>query len=194
MLPLVTVPQTVSRFGASVQTPARPAVPLVEPQRVLIPSPLGPLGLEFVGRLVTRLVIAPLGAEQELFPALGAKKTTEFVDEALGRLSEYFAGARRNLDLPYDLERTGVDALSRRIFEETARIPYGRTRSYRNVATSSGRTGAYRLIRSKLMANPLPILVPCHRVVPRRSGPGSYIGGARCKAHLLDLERQNADD
>ena len=144
-----------------------------------------------MGRLVTRLVIDPADTEKDLFPTLGAVETTEFVDEALGRLSEYFAGARRNLDLPYDLDRIGLDALSRRIFEETARIPYGLTRTYRNVATSSGRTGAYRLIRSKLMANPLPILVPCHRVVPRRSGPGSYIGGTKRKAQLLALERGN---
>lgn len=179
----------------SAQTPvgaaAWPAVRAVEPQRVLIPSPLGSLGLEFMGRFVTRLVIDPTDAEKALFPSLDAVKTTEFTDEALGRLSEYFAGARRNLDVPYDLDRLGLDALSRRILEETARIPYGLTRTYRNVATSSGRTGAYRLIRSKLMSNPLPILVPCHRVVPRRSGPGSYIAGRERKAQLLALESAN---
>lgn len=183
-----------TRAEAPIGAPAWPAARTVEPLRVLIPSPLGPLGLEFMGRLVTRLVIEPVGAEEELFPSLGSTRTTEFVDEALGRLSEYFAGARRNLDLPYDLERTGIDALSRRIFAETARIPYGLTRTYRNVATSSGRTGAYRLIRSRLIANPLPILVPCHRVIPRRSGPGSYIGGTRRKAQLLALEKSNAAD
>lgn len=179
----------MSPVHAPAGAPAWPAVRTVEPQRVLIPSPLGSLGLEFVGRLVTRLVIEPADVERTLFPRLGAVETTEFMDETLGRLSEYFAGVRRNLDLPYDLERIGLDAVSRRIFEETARIPYGLTRTYRNVATSSGRTGAYRLIRSKLMANPLPILVPCHRVVPRRSGPGSYIGGPKRKAQLLALER-----
>ena len=180
-----------SLVQAPVGAPVWPAARTVEPLRVLIPSPLGALGLEFMGRLVTRLVIDPARSEKALFPALGAMKTTDFIDEALGRLSEYFAGARRNLDLPYDLDRIGLDSLSRRIFQETVRIPYGLTRTYRNVATSSGRTGAYRLIRSKLMANPLPILVPCHRVVPRRSGPGTYIGGAERKAQLLALERSN---
>lgn len=184
--------EIASPAQAPAGAPAWPAARTVEPHRVLIPSPLGSLGLEFVGRSVTRLVIDPVDTEIVLFPTLGVVETTEFMDEALGRLSEYFAGARRNLDLPYDLDRIGLDALSRRIFEETARIPYGLTRTYRNVATSSGRTGAYRLIRSKLMANPLPILVPCHRVVPRRSGPGSYIGGAKRKAQLLALERGNA--
>ena len=186
--------EIATRAEAPIGAPAWPVARTVEPLRVLIPSPLGPLGLEFMGRLVTRLVIEPVGAEEALFPSLGSTKTTEFVDEALGRLSEYFAGARRNLDLPYDLRRTGIDALSRRIFAETARIPYGLTRTYRNVATSSGRTGAYRLIRSRLIANPLPILVPCHRVVPRRSGPGSYIGGTKRKAQLLALEKSNAAD
>ncbi len=183
--------EIVRSAQAPVGAPVWPAARTVEPLRVLIPSLLGSLGLEFMGRLVTRLVIDPARSEKALFPALGAMKTTDFIDEALGRLSEYFAGARRNLDLPYDLDRIGLDALSRRIFQETVRIPYGLTRTYRNVATSSGRTGAYRLIRSKLMANPLPILVPCHRVVPRRSGPGSYVGGGERKAQLLALERGN---
>jgi len=182
----------LSRARGPVGAGAWPPVRAVEPLRVLIPSPLGSLGLEFVGRHITRLVIAPSEAEKALFTALGSVETTEFVDEALGRISEYFAGARRNLNLPYDLERTEVDPLSRRIFAETARIPYGNTRTYRNVATSSGVAGAYRLIRSRLMTNPLPILVPCHRVVPRRAGPGSYIGGSERKAHLLALEKRYA--
>lgn len=188
------VHEIASRAAAPAGAPAWGASHGAEPLRVKVASPLGSLGLEFVGRSITRLVIEPEGDEDALFISLGSVRTTDFVDEALGRLSEYFAGARRNLDLPYDLERTGIDALSCRIFQETARIPYGRTRTYRNVATSSGRAGAYRLIRSRLMTNPLPILVPCHRVVPRRSGPGSYIAGEKRKAQLLALERKHAED
>ncbi len=186
--------ETLSRAEAPLGAPAWPVPSGVEPLRVLIPSPLGALGLEFSGRLVARLVIEPHGPEREVFPPLAAAETTDFVDEALGRLSEYFAGARRDLDLPYDLERIGVDALSRRIFAETARIPYGHTRTYRNVATSSGQADRYRLVRSRLMANPLPLLVPCHRVVPRRSGPGTYVGGAKSKGWLLALERANRSE
>ncbi len=188
------VHESATRADGPAGAPAWPAPRGAEPIRVLVASPLGSLGLEFAGRSITRLVIEPKGGEEALFTSLGSVDTTDFVDEALGRLSEYFAGARRNLDLPYDLERTGIDALSYRIFQETARIPYGRTRTYRNVATSSGKAGAYRLIRSRLMTNPLPILVPCHRVVPRRSGPGSYIGGEKRKAQLLALERKHAED
>ncbi len=186
--------EVASRVGALAGAPAWRAPRGAEPIRILVASPLGSLGLEFFGRQITRLVVAPTGDEKARFSSLGSVKTTDFVDEALGRLSEYFAGARRSLDLPYDLERTGVDALSRRIFEETARISYGQTRTYRNVATSSGKAGAYRLIRSRLMANPLPILVPCHRVVPRRDGPGSWIAGEKRKAQLLALEQKHAAD
>ncbi len=187
------VHEFASHAGTRASAPAWPAPRAAEPLRVLVASPLGPLGLEFIGRLITRLVVAPEGADKALFISLGSVETTDFVDEALGRLSEYFAGARRKLDLPYDLDRTGIDALSRRVLEETARIPYGQTRTYRNVATSSGQAGAYRLIRSRLMVNPLPILVPCHRVVPRRSGAGSWIGGGKRKTQLLALERQHAE-
>ncbi len=187
------VHQIAGRLGTVGGAPGWRASGHAEPVRVLVSSPLGPLGLEFVGRLVMGIAIDPKGAERDRYPGLGQVDTTDFVDEVLGRLSEYFAGVRRKLDVPFDLERAGVDPLSRRIFQETARIPYGLTRSYRNVATSSGRAGAYRLIRSRLMANPLPIVVPCHRVVPRRSGPGSWVGGGERKGHLLELERKHAE-
>jgi methylated-DNA-[protein]-cysteine S-methyltransferase len=152
---------------------------------------LGILGIEFVGQAVSRLRIAPPAREKRAFLPFTKIRRNEFLDEALGRLSEYFAGARRALEIDFDLGTSGADAFGRRVLRETAKIPYGKTRSYQAVADAAGRPEAYRQVLSILLANPIPIVIPCHRVVTLKSGPGSYIAGARKKLWLLRLE-QNA--
>jgi methylated-DNA-[protein]-cysteine S-methyltransferase len=156
--------------------------------RVLVPSPLGSLGVEFVGRRVTSLVITPPRAQRKHFATLKEADRSEFLDEALGRLSEYFAGARRDPQIEIDLGPSNLPDFHRQVLLETQRIPYGTTRSYQKLASAAGDPDAYRLVRSILMANPVPILIPCHRVVTRKGAPGSYIGGERKKAWLLKLE------
>jgi methylated-DNA-[protein]-cysteine S-methyltransferase len=115
----------------------------------------------------------------------------ETLDEILGRLSEYFAGARRNLEIEHDLGPSGVDLFARRVLKETAKIPYGKTRTYQALADAAGRPEAYRQALSVLMANPIAVVIPCHRVVPSKGdGVGSYIAGTRRKQWLLRLEEQ----
>lgn len=167
--------------------------PEVEPTRILIPSSLGVLGIELTGELLTRVVIVPKGRERKLFRPFGELKRSErseFLDEVLGRFSEYLAGARRNLELDYDLKATGLPNFPRRVLRQTAKIPYGRTRTYQDIAEAAGRPDAYRQVLSVLMANPLPLVIPCHRVVTSKSGPGSFIGGQRKKLWLLKLEQK----
>ena len=87
------------------------AEPAVEPVRIRIPSPLGTLGIELTGNILTRVVIVPKGRERNTYRSFADLKRSErsdFLDEVLGRFSEYFAGARKNLDLEYDLKATGV--------------------------------------------------------------------------------------
>jgi methylated-DNA-[protein]-cysteine S-methyltransferase len=163
----------------------------VERRRVLIPSPVGVLGLEFAGEVATRLEIVPIGARRKLYTPFGELKPSERsddLDECVGRLSEYMAGARRQLGIDYDLELAGADEFTRRVLGETAKIPYGRTRTYQQIATSIGRPGAYRQVLSTLIANPLPLIVPCHRVVPNRAGIGSYVASVAKKEWLLKME------
>ncbi len=165
----------------------------VEPVRILIPSSLGALGIELTEELLTRVAIVPKGRERNLYkPFANFKRSerSEFLDEVLGQFSEYLAGARRNLEIQYDLRAIGLSGFARRTLKQTARIPYGRTRTYQQIAEAAGRADAYRLVLSILLANPLPIVVPCHRVVTNKSGAGSYIGGARKKAWLLKLEQK----
>jgi O-6-methylguanine DNA methyltransferase len=146
--------------------------PPVEPTRILIPSTLGGLGIELTGELITRVVIVPKGKERKQFrPFADLKRSerSEFLDEVLGRFSEYLAGARRNLELEYDLKATGLPNFARE---------------------GAGRPDAYRQVLSVLMANPMPLVIPCHRVVTTKSGAGSFIGGQRKKLWLLKLEQK----
>lgn len=169
--------------------------PLVEPIRIRIPSPIGNLGIELTGQLLTTVIITPKGKDRNRFRALADLKRTdrsEFLDEVLGRFSEYFAGARKNFDLEYDLKALGgeLPPFARRVLRQTSKIQYGRTRTYLQIAEASGDPDAYRQVVSILGANPLPLIIPCHRVVPTKSGVGSYIAGPKKKSWLLRMEQR----
>jgi O-6-methylguanine DNA methyltransferase len=160
---------------------------------LLLPSALGALGIELIDQTLVRVVIVPKGRERRTFKPFADLKRSErsdFLDEALGRFSEFLAGARRSLDIEYDLGPSGVTGFDRRVLKETAKVRYGRTRTYQQIATAAGNPAAYRQVLSILQANPLPLVVPCHRVVTVKSGPGSWIGGAKKKAWLLKMEQR----
>lgn len=176
-----------------VSSPDQPSSPTAEPVRLLFPSPIGNLGIELTKEKLTRIVIVPRGRERRTFKPFAEFKKSErsdFLDEALGRFSEFLAGARRSLDTEYDLGPSGVRGFERRVLRETAKIRYGRTRTYQQIATAAGNPAAYRQVLSILQTNPLPIVIPCHRVVTVKSGPGSWIGGAKKKAWLLKMEQR----
>ncbi len=102
------------------------------------------------------------------------------------QLDEYFEGDRRSFDVPLDWQLTR--GFRREVLRATALIPYGRTVSYREVAKDAGRPGAFRAAGTALSTNPLPIVVPCHRVLRSGGGLGDYRGGSAAKAKLLSLE------
>lgn len=169
------------------------APPLVPVARILMPSPLGPLGLELTGTIVTRVRIDLPATERAGHLPLHEIEGSELMEEVCGRFAEYFAGARRKLDVDYDLGACGLEPFARRVLRETAKIPYGKTRTYRAVADGAGRPEAYRQVLAVLAENPLPILVPCHRVVTNRTGPGSYVGGWERKLWLLRMEEEGLE-
>jgi methylated-DNA-[protein]-cysteine S-methyltransferase len=107
------------------------------------------------------------------------------------QLTDYFGGSRRNFELP--LAMTGTD-FQLRVWRLLQEIPYGETRSYRDLAAALGRTGAVRAVGAANGANPLAIVIPCHRVIGSNGKLVGYGGGLRLKKRLLDWERQNAGD
>jgi len=100
-------------------------------------------------------------------------------------LTQYFAGTRQDFGLPITMEGT---AFQLAVWFACRDIPYGETRTYGELAAMAGYPGAARAVGTAMAENPLPILVPCHRVIPSRGGIGRYSGGEALKKALLDLE------
>jgi methylated-DNA-[protein]-cysteine S-methyltransferase len=108
------------------------------------------------------------------------------LDEAARQLGEYFAGSRRTFDLPVDLRL--AHGFRREVLDHLLAIPYGRTESYAEVAKASGNAKAVRAAASACSHNPLPVVVPCHRVVRSDGSIGQYLAGAESKVWLLAME------
>jgi len=108
------------------------------------------------------------------------------LDEPRRQLDEYFARRRRSFELPIDWSLTR--GFGRRVLDRTARIPYGDVATYGAVARDIGSPRAARATGNALGANPIPIVVPCHRVVPTGGKIGNYGGGPERKVALLELE------
>lgn len=109
------------------------------------------------------------------------------LDAAAREIDEYFAGTRRVFDLPLDYSlSSGFRQLVQR---QLSHIPYGRTESYKTVAQTVGNPNAVRAVGTACATNPLPVVVPCHRVLRSDGSLGGYIGGLAAKSTLLDLER-----
>lgn len=107
-------------------------------------------------------------------------------DDAARQLDEYFAGRRRRFEVPVDLQL--VSGFRRAVISHLPEIPYGSTESYATVALAAGNPAAVRAVGSACAHNPVPVVVPCHRVIRSDGTIGQYLGGAETKAALLALE------
>lgn len=119
-------------------------------------------------------------------PAMDERET-DALAEAAAQVNEYLSGRRRDFDV--ELSYGGTDFF-RAVMDAMVRIPYGETRTYAEVAEAAGSPRAFRAVGSACAANPIPIIVPCHRVVPSSGGIGNYGGGTSMKRRLLEIERQ----
>lgn len=109
------------------------------------------------------------------------------LDEPRRELDEFFAGTRDRFEIALDRQLIGPGFASR-VLSATARIPYGETSSYQRVAGAAGSPRAFRAAGTALGANPLPIVIPCHRVLHSGGGLGGYAGGPERKRRLLAVE------
>lgn len=109
------------------------------------------------------------------------------LDDVRRELDEYFEGRRRDFDLELDLALVRTP-FSRRLLRATARIPFGEVRTYRDMATAAGNPAAVRAAGNALGHNPIPIIVPCHRVLRTGGTLGGYTGGLERKLRLLATE------
>lgn len=115
----------------------------------------------------------------------GLRNGGEHNETAADQLSAYFAGRLRKFNVPLDLRGT---LFQRQVWEELGHIPYGETRSYRQVAQAIGRPNAARPVGQAIGSNPVAIIVPCHRVIGTNGRLTGYGGGLHRKQALLKLE------
>ncbi len=152
-------------------------------------SPLGPLAVFVTPRGLVRLAYGAPDAElqrvaDEVSPRILA--APERTDEVRRELQEYFAGQRRGFETPVDWSL--VRGFATAVLHATARIPFGNVATYRDIAAQAGSPNAYRAAGNALGSNPIPIVVPCHRVLHVDGGLGGYTGGLDRKRFLLHLE------
>jgi methylated-DNA-[protein]-cysteine S-methyltransferase len=153
-------------------------------------SPIGPLLVAMTGRGLCEVAFEP-EPEQEaerLARRFGVRvlRSPRPVAGARRELDQYFEGRRTSFDLPVDI--AWLPDFQRSVLEELAQVPYGRTETYGSLAARIGRPRAARAVGDALNRNPIPIVLPCHRVVGASGGLVGYAGGLERKRALLELE------
>jgi methylated-DNA-[protein]-cysteine S-methyltransferase len=178
--------KALQRFAAGAE-----AEGLLDVAYAMADSPFGPLLLAATPRGLVRISLPGYDPEEAL-EDLAARVSPRVLeaparlDEARRELDLYFAGKLTEFDLPLDWQLTA--GFRRKAQQAINRIPYGRTRSYTEIARSAGNERAVRAAGTACGSNPIPIVVPCHRVLRSGGGLGGYGGGLPMKEGLLELE------
>jgi len=156
-----------------------------------IASPIGPIWLGVTPRGLFYVQLGKLDVEalRGFFagrPEVGFREGGEVVERAARELTHYFAGRQRKFTVPLDLG--GTSAFARRVWRAASRIPFGETRSYAWIADRVGGPNFARAVGGALGGNPVPIVIPCHRVVGAGGALGGFTGGLQLKNWLLEFE------
>jgi methylated-DNA-[protein]-cysteine S-methyltransferase len=155
-------------------------------------SPLGELLVAVTPRGLVRLAYDDEAVEDEVLADLAERvsprvlRAPERTDAVRRELDDYFAGRRHGFETRVDWSL--VRGFAGDVLRATARVPFGEVSTYRDVAAAAGSPRAYRAAGNALGSNPIPIVVPCHRVLHAGGGLGGYTGGLDRKRHLLRLE------
>ena len=146
-------------------------------EALTVPSPVGPLTLFTDGTAITKVAFADHGPDS----------SHALLQEAAAQLDDYFAGRRQDFDLPFD--PPGTDFQSR-VCRAMCAIPQGQTRTYGELAEDLDSSA--RAIGRACGANPIPVLIPCHRVLAANGGLGGYSGAGGLKTKLFLLKHEGA--
>lgn len=152
----------------------------------IIDSPVGKLRLVAEDGFLTEL---RFGGEPAVIE--GTAQDHDVLDKTERQLGEYFRGERKRFDLPLRMKGT---AFQRETWQTLKEIPYGETVAYGEIARRMGRPGASRAVGMANHANPIAIIVPCHRVIGRNGRLTGYGGGLDIKRQLLELEQKWKDN
>ncbi|HBE80073.1 MAG TPA: cysteine methyltransferase [Firmicutes bacterium] len=151
-------------------------------------SPLGLIHILMDETAVVGVELTPEGWQRRLAESDPLVRDEICCREAVGQLEEYFHGKRQQFTVPLSIQGP---TFSQRVWQELCNIPYGETRSYAEVAQAIDRPTSYRAVGQANRRNPLPIFIPCHRVIGKDGGMTGYIGKGyiSIKEQLLALER-----
>ena len=186
--------ETLNRLGLALAAQAANARLLGVAYRVL-DSPVGSLLLAATEAAIVRVAFEGEGHESVL-ESLAATvsprvlKAPARLDETARELDDYFAGRRADFDVPLDIRLAA--GFRREVLSHLREIGYGHTASYAAVAALTSSPKAVRAVGTACARNPLPLLLPCHRVVRSDGSTGAYLGGADAKKYLLALEAAGA--
>jgi len=158
---------------------------LVDVRFDVVASPVGELLVAATERGLCRISYGVEGGDEALARTFGVRVLRTPLDEIRRELDEYFAGRRREFDLPLDLR---VAPFHEAVLRERARVPYGQLETYGALAAKVGRPRAARAVGTAMNRNPIPIVLPCHRVVGADGSLTGYAGGLHVKRALLELE------
>ncbi|MFZ9669789.1 MAG: methylated-DNA--[protein]-cysteine S-methyltransferase [Solirubrobacterales bacterium] len=163
------------------------------PEVRVVPTQMGEFAVVAGPAGVSRVALPGSGATSapdDLITRLpdGGFDPAEVADEAARQLAGWFTGERRVFTVPVDLG--SITGFRRRVLEAAGDIPFGETASYREMAIAAGSPDAVRAAGSAMGANPVPILIPCHRVIRADGSPGMYGGGEKLKRRLLEFEAE----
>src|SRR3954466_3502015 len=172
-------PELDARFRA-----AALAEGLVDVRYDVTESPVGELFLAQTDRGLCRISYTVEGQEDDLARLYGVRVLRLPLDEVRRERDEYFEGRRHEFDLPIDLR---VAPFHEAVLHELARVPYGRTETYGGLASRVGRPRAARAVGTVMHSNPIPIVLPCHRVIGANGSLTGYGGGLHVKRALLEL-------
>ena len=145
---------------------------------VIYHAPVGDLQVDWEDGAITALKRAGADVKEAGAP-------NGLTEQVFRQLDEYFAGTRRHFDFPYRLHGT---PFQEKVWAALRDIPYGETRSYKDIAEAIGHPKAFRAVGMANHRNPVAVLVPCHRVVGTSGSLTGYAGGIEKKVRLLQLE------
>jgi methylated-DNA-[protein]-cysteine S-methyltransferase len=190
LFPASAEPDTLARLHRRLEDAAE-REGLLDVAYRTVDSPVGPLLLAATPRGLVRVAYGIEGHDRVLETLAGSLSPRVLLaprrlDAAARELEEYFGGQRRAFDLP--LDRSLSSGFRLLVQQSLPSIGYGQTRSYREVAELVGNPKAVRAVGTACATNPLPVVVPCHRVLKADGTPGGYVGGPAAKLTLLDLE------